>query len=104
MGGSALCLPRRRPTLFPASRWNRAPQTGFTKQRRDQPVSPSSRVVATFGIVGALIGAAQPAFAQKKEADLPDTIVLNDGNKRKAEVVREDPKEVVFKNAQGKEQ
>jgi tetratricopeptide (TPR) repeat protein len=67
-------------------------------------VSPTSRLFAAAGILSALVFAAQPAFAQKKEADLPDTIILTDGGKRKAEVVREDPKQVVFKNAQGKEQ
>jgi hypothetical protein len=62
------------------------------------------RFLTSLAISSALLGVAQPAFAQKKEADLPDTIVLTSGDKRKAEVVSEDPKQVVFKNAQGKVQ
>jgi hypothetical protein len=49
-------------------------------------------------ILFAGVAVASPAFAQgKKEADFPDTITTKSGDKKKAEVLKLDAKEVVFK-------
>lgn len=51
-----------------------------------------------------LLGFCSNAFAQKKDADLPDTIVKTDGKTIKCEIVREESKKVLYKDARGKDQ